>query len=139
MKVFIDSDVILDVVMEREPFYHDSALILDLSARGYIDGVTSPVVIANVYYISRKPADVMQDLLNIVSVVPITHEMMVNAFASKYDDKEDAIQYYTALKAKAKYLITRNTRDYEYAQDVGVMSPEEFLRLGSVKSKIKNR
>jgi len=65
--------------------------------------------------------------------------VLVDAFSSVFKDKEDAIQYFTAIKAKAKYLITRNVQDYAKASGVIVISPSDFLNIKSIKSMIKKR
>jgi predicted nucleic acid-binding protein len=135
MKVFIDSDVILDVIRMREPFLAHSALVLDLAARRTIIGLTSSVVIANVYYVSKKQDEAIRDILDYITVLPTTHEMMIEAFNSKYRDKEDAIQYVTAVRGKAKYLVTRNTRDHEASDEIRVVTPGEFLNIKSIKTR----
>jgi predicted nucleic acid-binding protein len=54
MKVFIDSDIFMDIFFHREPFYDDSATILDMVVEKRISGITSPIIIANLYYLTRK-------------------------------------------------------------------------------------
>ena len=146
MKVFIDTDVIYDVLTHRPEHYDNSALVLDIVFSEQIEAFTSPVIIANLYFLlSKRPegkaAAVKQviSLLEDIHVEATDHNTIMNAFSSSFTDKEDAIQYFTAVKGRAKYLITRNVKDYATAEDVAVISPSDFLNLRSVKKLLENR
>lgn len=136
-RVFIDSDVLLDVLAKREKFYEKSSIILELIHEGKIKGCTSPVVISNVYYILTKygtekiAKENVKKILKILSVLSITEEIINEAINSKMKDFEDAIQYYTAMSNQIDVLITRNTKDYIEKKKVEVMKPEEFIKIFS--------
>lgn len=130
MKVFIDSDVLLDIYLMREEHYEYSAQVLDLVFEKKIQAITSPVVIANIFYILKKTGKAETQILSLlesIKVIAVDHAIMLEAFTSKFTDKEDAIQYFTAIKGKATYLITRNVMDYKKAIGLTVLTPADFI------------
>lgn len=136
-RVFIDSDVLLDVLAKREKFYENSSIILELVKDGKIKGYTSPVVISNVYYILTKygnekiAKENVKKILKLLSILSITEEIINEAINSKMKDFEDAIQYFTAMNNQMDVLITRNTKDYIKKKKVEVMKPDEFIKIYS--------
>ena len=134
MKVLVDTNVLLDVLAHREPFYRASAQIWSLAERGEIDAYISAISFNNVYYIVRKAADktkadrslrLMRDVFD--SVAP-DNKVINQAIDSDFDDFEDAIQYHCAIRAKALYLITRNPADFPRSS-LTIVTPAEFLAL----------
>ena len=136
-RVFIDSDVLLDVLAKREKFYENSSIILELIKDEKIKGHTFPVVISNVYYILTKygnekiAKENVKKILKLLSVLSITEEIIYEAVNSKMKDFEDAIQYFTAMNNQIDVLITRNTKEYIEKKKVEVMKPEEFIKIFS--------
>jgi predicted nucleic acid-binding protein len=138
-KGFIDSDIILDVALAREPFLEKSKMLLSTAANNLIIGFTSSLCIANVYYFMRKyktdkdAREFLSTLLSFLTVLPIEHDVTLNVLQSEFSDFEDALQYYTAMKNQCNYLITRNSNDYKKSLElnlpVKVLSPDDFLRL----------
>ncbi len=137
-RLFIDSDIILDVALSRDPHYMSSSFILSLIELKKIDGFTSAIVISNFYYILRKleshktAVDFITKLRLIVRVLPVTDETIRLALESKFKDFEDALQYYTALLNNIDYLITRNVRDYSRSE-IKVHTPDEYIKLKNIK------
>ncbi|TLU85687.1 MAG: PIN domain-containing protein [Chlorobium sp.] len=133
-KVFIDSDVILDVATGREPFVHDSKIVLSLIENGLALGVMSSNSITNIYYVLRKISTserariFIRELLDIVHIISIDHETIKNALDSKFLDFEDGVQNYCALKNQCNYIVTRNNKDYQFSE-LKVISPKEFNLL----------
>ena len=134
-RVFVDSDVIIDVLAERKEFLENSSIILELIKDKIIKGHTSPVIIANINYMltkygNRKIArESIKDLLKYISVLSITEEIIIDAVNSKMKDFEDAIQFYTALDNKIDILITRNADDYTEKKNIEIMKPDEFVKI----------
>jgi predicted nucleic acid-binding protein len=132
-KVFIDSDIILDVLQEREPFYPFSAQLFSLLDIKEIKGFVSPLIFANLYYILRKKKGsafavrVLSQLKMLVKVLPMNDRTVEFALHSGFRDFEDALQYSSALESDVDVLITRNKKDYKKA-DIPVMTAEEFLK-----------
>ena len=132
-KVFINTDILLDVLSRREPFYHPAAELFSLLDNKKIDGLVSSLIFSNLFYILRKYSSrktalqSLQKLKALVTVASVDDSIVSLALASDFNDFEDAIQYYTAVKNKAACLITRNIRDYKHPEII-VCSAEEFLK-----------
>lgn len=137
-KLFIDSDIILDIALSREPHFPSSSLILSLIESKLLDGYTSTIIISNLYYILRKleshkiAIDFITKLRLIIKILPVTDEIIKLSLESKFKDFEDALQYYTAILSNIDYLITRNVRDYART-DIKVHTPDEFIKLKNIK------
>jgi predicted nucleic acid-binding protein len=135
MKVFIDSDAILDFLLLRKPYFRDVSKLLLLSRENSIKIYTSAIIISNIYYITRQhyPKQIiiqkLKELTSIISIVDSTKLSIVNGFNSDFIDFEDAIQYYTALENKCTFLITRNVKDYTKAKNIRVLTPSQFCKL----------
>lgn len=137
MKVLIDSDVILDLLIDRKPFSKESLDILSWCEKGRITGYWTPVIISNVYYIlskysSEKTArSTIAELSEILEVVSINKSVINLALESKFKDFEDALQNYAAeLNLEIEAIITRNENDYKLSK-LSVFSPSDFLRIHS--------
>jgi predicted nucleic acid-binding protein len=141
-KIFIDTDIILDVVLEREPFFSDSQKLLSLVEGNYFQGFTSSLVIANCYYIissnrdDRTALKTVSKLRSILEVLPLTDKEIGEALNSSIKDFEDGIQYFIAINNKISNLITRNISDYK-ALDINILSPKDFLNLERIKKIIE--
>lgn len=131
---FLDSDVILDVALARDPFVSESKTVLVMAQLHHFSGFTSSVCIANIYYFLRKKTgdrqarDFLSRLLSFVTILPMDHQVMIDALKSPFGDFEDALQYIAARRNNCGCIITRNTEDYREAS-IGVYTPAEFLRL----------
>jgi predicted nucleic acid-binding protein len=132
-KVFLDTDVILDLLTERDPHFEPAVeLFLDIQNKA-IRAYTSPVVIANIFYILNRHFDrkkAIQSLIKIRTLVGVLNcgdRTIDSALSSDFTDFEDAIQYYTALENNIDILITRNVKDYKTAS-INITTPLEYMR-----------
>lgn len=138
-RVFIDSDIILDLLCRREPFYQDAAELFTIGDRGKIQLVTTSIVFANVFFILRKilgiekAKEMLRKLRIIVSVISADEKVVDLALNSGFSDFEDGLQSFTARENGIKILITRNIKDYR-ASDLLVQTPREYLNAKLVKS-----
>ncbi len=136
-KVFIDSDIILDLLCKRTPFYDYAAAVFTLGDTAKIQLVTTSLVFANVFYILRKilgidkAKELLRKLRIMVSVISVDEKIVDLALNSKFSDFEDGLQYFTARENSIKILLTRNGKDYK-EKDLIIQTPEEYL-----KSKLK--
>lgn len=134
LKIFIDSDVILDVLSEREPFYDSAAALFSLIEKGQVIGFTSPIVFSNIHYVLRKRISKqntitsLKYLKNLIQILSVDKQTIESALDSGFDDFEDAIQYYCAEQSGISYFITRNKIDYKKA-DINILTPKEFLSM----------
>ncbi|MBN2356951.1 PIN domain-containing protein [candidate division KSB1 bacterium] len=133
-KIFIDTDIILDLLLNRHPFSSSSAQLFTLIEEKLVTAFTSPVVLANIYYISAKLIDKknaikhIRNLLTIIKVSVIDEKIILLAANSPFKDFEDAIQYFSAKNVASNFLITRNTKDFKVT-DLTVCTPEEYLTV----------
>ena len=131
-KVFVDTDVILDLLAKRVPFFHFSAVLFTFAEMKKLELYTSPLVLANTFYILRKQLgnnearNALRKLRILLHVVDSSESIIDKALNSDFSDFEDAIQYYTALEHEITVILTRNLRDYKNASVI-VQTPEAFL------------
>ncbi len=130
--IFLDSDVLLDVALKRNPWYVQGADLLKLAYYNHIEIATSPIVLSNVHYMISSGRDILKAELFIKNALTfcvfLSHEKedFVNAFQSKFKDKEDAINYFTARRHGIESMITRNIRDFKRSE-IPVLTPSEYL------------
>ena len=136
-KIFLDSDVLLDLLLDREPFMDDIAEIIEDSLSSDIKLCVSPITVTNINYIvgkleNQKKADTQRKkILKIVQVENVGQSIIRKASNSKFKDFEDAVQNYCAEESGHQIIITRNTKDYKES-NLSILTPKEYL------AKIKN-
>jgi predicted nucleic acid-binding protein len=134
MNVFIDTNILLDVLARREPFYAASAEIWSLAERQEVRACVSAISFNNVYYIIRKAegktkADkAMRLIRDVFDIVAPDSQIVNQAIDAGTDDFEDAVQFHSAVRAKTRCLITRNPNDYPKSS-MPIVTPDEFLVL----------
>ena len=134
MKLFLDTNVVIDVIAAREPFVADSRAIFDLCESGKADGRVSALTLCTVSYVLRKfvtPGTMrtkLRELRNILTPVDLSVSLLDKAIASSIADFEDAVQFYTAVYSEADYIITRNIRHFPQ-DNIPVLTPTDFLVL----------
>jgi predicted nucleic acid-binding protein len=134
-KIFIDSDIILDLIQERE-FYPDALALFTLIEENKIRGYVSPLIFSNLFYILRKQESgtfalhVLNRLKTLVHILTIDENIIELALSSEFRDFEDAIQYYSAIAGNLKYLITRNKEDYKKTGII-ICNAREYLAIRS--------
>jgi predicted nucleic acid-binding protein len=130
--IFVDSDIILDLILGRQPFVVEAKHLFALVETGKISAHTTPVVLANIFYVLRKkyPAETIKANLKIfrqlISIIPVDDTAVDSALSSPFADFEDALQYHGALAHGMGAIITRNISDYRSAT-VPVMTAGDFL------------
>lgn len=128
-RVFLDTNVVVDLLAKRENFYKDATKIFSLAYQKEIVIVVSPMTYATVSYLLRKNKNFKQLLYNFrqLSEVSLADEKVVDAaLASSFNDFEDALQYHSALTSNVEVIITRNVKDFT-ASRLPVVTPHEFL------------
>lgn len=133
MDILIDTNVILDVLLRREPFYKDAARICILSEKGIIRAYISATTVTDIYYIVRKELkskelafELLIDILKTINIASATEIDIYEAIDLKWDDFEDSVQYVIGKRIDVKHIITRNPKDFLNSQ-IKTMSPEEYL------------
>ena len=135
MRDVIDTNVILDVLLKRSPFYEAAIEVLKLSVREDIQEFVSASAITDIYYIAYKNMrdkavvrELLKKLLLIVSVAGVSEEEIQKALELGWKDFEDSVQYSVALLNEMNGLITRNVKDYS-SSEIQVWEPNQFLEL----------
>lgn len=135
MKVLIDTNVIVDALMSREPWKESAEKIFLMAANRIMDVYITASSAADIYYLVRKclhsteqAKQVMGKLFSLMGILAVTEDECVDALASAVSDYEDAVIERTAVKAGMDYIITRNVKDYQGAM-IKVMLPDDFSAL----------
>jgi predicted nucleic acid-binding protein len=132
--IFIDTNVLYDVLGRRETFYGPSNAVWSLCEKGKIKGFISVISFNNVYYINRRMTnrsnaiDKISLIRDVFSMVALDEQVINQAIDSDFSDFEDAIQYFSAVRCDAECIVTRNKKDFKLS-DIAVLSPEEFLSI----------
>jgi len=132
-KAFIDTDVILDFMIAREPFALDAARIFSLSEKKEISICTTGLVFSNAYYVLRKLGthkkviEKLTQLARLIDIIGLHKTAVRQALESEFNDFEDALQHYAALSENVRIIITRNTKDYRHSE-LAVLTPDQYLK-----------
>lgn len=133
-KAFIDTNVLIDFLGERDPFYDAAARIVSRADRKEIELMVSSLSYATASYILMRynPQDLVMEKLKkftpLCTVTNVGAEEVNLSLYSAFSDFEDALQYYSAWKAGATVIITRNKKDFR-SSSLPVYTPDEFLSL----------
>lgn len=133
MRVFLDTNVIIDFCAEREDYFHEAALIFQLGKEGKIELAASATTFINSFYILRKtyPHKELYSRLKAISkaciISPTDSKIIESAFEEEFPDFEDAVQYFSAKALNSSIIITRNKSDFTMAKPEELMTPPEFL------------
>jgi predicted nucleic acid-binding protein len=134
VKLFVDTNVVLDVLAHREPWFEDSSRLLAHIEQGRATGHIAAHTLTTLHYLlskhlgQQKTAAVLIDLTALLQVESVDLQVLQQALALGWGDFEDAVQAVTAARCQADYLLTRNPRDFKQSL-VPVITPSEFLAL----------
>jgi len=132
-KLFIDSDILLDLFFDRRPYSIFAAKLFDINLRENFSLHTSALVTANLYYIISRQKDknsankCLSILLKYIHVLPLELDDIEYGLTNEFDDFEDAIQYHIAYKNHCTKILTRNLKDYKHAK-IPVLTAEHFFK-----------
>jgi len=130
--LFLDANVVLDVLARREPWVHEAALVLSAVEAGRVTGAVAAHTVTTLYYLLAKvlgrdeAVAALIRLTKLVDVVPVDRSVILEAIALGLKDLEDGVQAVCALRIEAEYVVTRNGRDFQGAGLV-VATPGEVL------------
>lgn len=136
-KVFLDSDILLDILLMREPHFEDSVALLYLRMEHQLELFTTSSIILNTNYIATKVHNSIKakagvaELLKFVEILEPSKAQLLSCFSNNYPDVEDAVQYFTALHhTSLHYYISRNIKHYKFKKaELPVLTPTAFLKL----------
>ncbi len=132
MRVTFDTNVVLDVLLQRAPHLQDAAALFAAVERGWLEGLVCATTITTVYYIGSQSygqthvREKLQDLLALFTVAPVTHAILVAALRLDFPDFEDAVLHEAAAAADAQGIVTRNEKDFRRSR-LRIYSPAELV------------
>ena len=135
MKIMLDTNILIDFISMREPYFENAKKILMLCMDKKIDGCIAAHSVMNTFYILRKELSVEErknfllDMCKFLTVVGIDKNKIVSALKNdSFVDVEDCLQAECAKYFDANYIVTRNVKDFEHSM-ITAITPDEFLKL----------
>ena len=131
-RLFFDTNVLLDHLLERDPFADHAMALWSLAERREVVGLISAISFNFIYYIVRHEGDeraarlAVRGLRDVFEVVEVDAQIIAQALDSPVRDFEDAIQYHCAIRGNADCLVTRDLHDFRHAK-LPVLAPDAFI------------
>lgn len=138
LALLVDTNVLLDVILDRSPWANDAVRLLDRVAGGAARAFVAAHAVTTVHYIVQRErgrtaaVTAVSDLLELLDVVPLDSADFQRALALQLKDFEDAVQVAACLRAGANFLVTRNPRDFAGA-------PVELRSAGEITAMLGAR
>jgi len=133
MKLMIDTNIFLDVLLERQPFFQASQTVLFLCEEKKVEGFLTASTVTDIFYLVRRHThdiDIAYKslgcILNIIKILPVTNEDIFVAYSKKAHDFEDCLLAVCAKKNNCSYIVTRNKKDF-LDFDIPLLSPKELI------------
>ncbi len=132
--VFLDTNVLLDVLLHREPFVHDSAHVLNMGFKGEIALYSTPLSFSTCLFVARKKLgydnalDALKILEHHIGIATMDSIQLHEVLYAVAPDFEDMLQYHAALAAGCSHIVTRNERHFPQSGII-VLSPTDFMQL----------
>ena len=133
-RIFLDTNVVIDFLGEREPFYEPVAKILTLADNKKVQLFTSPTTISTAYYILAKfeggkvALEKIRKFKILCDISILDNEVIDKSISSDFKDFEDAMQYFSALATNCDLILTRNEKDFKNAL-IPIMNCESYLQV----------
>jgi len=134
MTLFFDSDVILDLLLDRSPFADATEQLFQLVSDQSLMAVTSPVCMANIYYILndinklKNAREALKAIRRYIHIIPIDEDIVDRSLGLVKADFEDSLQYFSAQKFGVDFIITRNDHDYKSCGS-NILTPKQAIKL----------
>ena len=134
MRVLFDTNVILDDLLDRQPFASVASELLQRVVEGRLDGVLCATTLTTIYYISSKSRSESYarsqtyNLVRLFDIAPVDEGVLSDAFNLDFTDYEDAVLHEAANRARVNGIVTRNQRDFRNA-GLKIYAPVELLRI----------
>jgi predicted nucleic-acid-binding protein len=134
MNILIDTNIVLDFLLRREPHIKNAGIIFKACKEFKINGFIAAHSIPDIFYIMRKSytlyelKEIIKLLANFISIINLTEEMILSALSEhNFSDFEDSLQDECAQEINADYIITRNVNDFAHSK-VKAIEPKEFIK-----------
>lgn len=134
MNLFLDTNVIIDMLEKREPFYHDTRILFRLCLESKLNFYVSSLSYTTIFYVLNKTIS-KKEVLNLLiklnefcTILAVDSSIIKKSISSDFNDFEDAVQYYSAKSyGKIEFIITRNKKDF-IQSEIQVLTPKELLK-----------
>jgi predicted nucleic acid-binding protein len=132
VRVLFDTNVVLDQLLDREPFVEAAERLMSLVDTGALDGTLCATTVTTIHYLASKTvgapaaAEYVRELLAIFDVAPVDRDVLRAAWDAGFSDYEDAVLYEAARAAQASAIVTRNGKDFARSA-LPVFTPDELL------------
>ena len=140
MKVLFDTNVVLDLLLNRDEFVGDASLLISKVDDGEIDGFLCATTITTIHYLLEKSLNSSQaaihtkTLLNIFNIAPVSSEILEKALNPKFDDYEDSVLHEAGLGVDVDSIVTRDYTGFKHAA-VPVYTPKELIAVLALELK----
>ena len=134
MRVLFDTNVVLDLLLDRAPFAEASEQILSRVEAGELSGYLCATTITTIHYLAakalggRRALAEVRKLLALFEIAPVNRPILENALESDFSDFEDSVLHEAAMQVGADAIVTRNQSDFRQAR-LPVHSPEEMIQI----------
>ncbi len=134
MKVLFDTNIILDVLLDRKPFSEHASYLMSRVERSEMNGFLCATTVTTIHYLlskyldKEKAIDSISSIMALFEVASVNRLVIENALKLKFSDFEDSIVHESARHAGAEYIITRNIKDFKKSK-IPVYTPTEFLSM----------
>ena len=137
MRVLFDTNVLMDVLLERRPFVDESAQVIDQVVRGAVTGLICATTVTTIFYLTSREVGNeearrhVEKLMSLYEVAPVNRAILEAALARNSPDFEDAVLAEAAHQAGAQAILTRNLKDFAHSP-VRAYTPRQWLAMGAV-------
>jgi predicted nucleic acid-binding protein len=134
MRVLFDTNIVLDLLLDREPFSQDAQTLVSKVEKGEITGLLCATTITTIHYLigrssrKEKSAEIIKSLLKLFEIANVTRAVLEEALEVNDRDYEDSVLYKSAYHAGAGMIVTRDRNGFGKS-DIPVMNPQELLAL----------
>ncbi len=134
MKVLFDTNIILDVLLDRIPFSEHASYLMSKVERSEINGFLCATTVTTIHYLlskyldKEKAIDSINSIMALFEVASVNRLVIENALKSKFTDFEDSVLHESARHAGAEYVITRNIKDFKKSK-IPAFTPIEFVSM----------
>jgi predicted nucleic acid-binding protein len=136
MNILVDTNVVLDILLNRQPWYKNSALIFGLSQQKIIKSYVSASSITDIFYITQKEQgkiaakEALKRILQIFYPATVTDRNIYQALKLEWEDFEDSLQYLVGEDLSVDYIVTRNVKDFALSS-IETVTPEQFIQINT--------
>jgi len=134
MNILIDTNVILDVMLDRPPFAESAGKLLSMAEQGEISALICATTVTTIHYLATKALGKerakkhVKNLTALFDIAPVNRTVIGDALESGFSDFEDAVVYQSACHAGAESIVTRDPKGFKKS-DLPVYTPEEILKI----------